>query len=206
MGWIPISLYSSEFREGYLYPCRTQSYPCIAQGLGKDGLDIPISLQDSELSQYSLGSRKGWVGYIYPCRAQSLGKDWLNTYILVNVQLRGFVRMGWLPISMFSLELSEGLIGYLYPIVQLRVNERMSWIPISLDTNIFERMGWIKISLYSSESREGWVGYLYPSLSQGPVQDGLDSYILVQLRVQGRMSQIPISLYSLKGVEFLPQT
>ena len=103
MGWIPISLYSSEFSEGYLYPCRTQSYSCIAQGLGKDGLDIPISLQDSELSLYSLGSRKGWVGYIslqgsesrkglvgylYPCKciAQRLCKDGLVTYI--HVQLR----------------------------------------------------------------------------------------------------------------------
>ena len=57
MGWIPKTLYISEFSEVWVW--------------------LSISLYSSE-------SREGWVGYLYPCIAQDLGKDGLDTYISMN--------------------------------------------------------------------------------------------------------------------------
>ena len=84
---------------------------------------IPISLYSSE-------SREGWIGYVFPCIAQGLGKDGLDTYILVF--FRALERMVWIPISLYCSEHWKEWFGCLYPCIAQSLGQ------IGLDTYILD--------------------------------------------------------------------
>lgn len=113
---------------------------------------IPISL-------YSPGSKKRWVRYLYPCIVQSIGKNGLDTYILVL--LRALEIMAWMPISLYCSESREDWFGYLYPWLAQGLDKNGYLHPKRVRKGVFERLvGWgqkLDLNLWFEEEEIRWI-------------------------------------------------